>query len=167
MVRAPMQAPDLLDWNVATQQWTGLLVEWQSRAKAIGYPINYLIVEKNVAQRFLLQYEWFNQWCRMNSITIRPHQTTQNKADDEFGIPVLKSHYKFGRVRLPGTQEARKVMEPLVKELTHYPDVTTTDCVMANWFLEYQLQFLVRNVQELPSVYNDISTWLNKSVSYA
>lgn len=167
MFRAPMDAPDLLDWNVGLSAHTGLLVDWQHRAKQLGLPINYLIVEKNAAQRFLMQYEWFKRWCSLNSVTLKPHSTHVNKLDEEFGVKTIKNHYRFGRVRLPGTTEGRKMVEPLVTELTRYPDSTTDDCVMANWFMEYQLQFLVAQAKPILSIYNDIPSWAKKDVSYA
>lgn len=160
--RGRMDGPDLLDWNTDLRDWTGLLAEWQTRAKKLRLPINYLIVEKNGAQRFLSQYSWFRQWMTLNSISLRPHETQANKTDAEFGIETIKNHYRYGRVRLPGSQAGRIMAAPLVKELTHYPDVSTTDCVMANWFLEYQLQFLVMEDTEPPNLYDDMPGWLNK-----
>lgn len=167
MHRGRMDGPDLLDWNVDIQDWTGLLPEWQSRAKKLHLPINYLIVEKNGAQRFLLQYSWFRRWLSQNSVQCRPHETLTNKSDDKFGVETIKNHYKFGRVNLPGSKAGRLMAQPLVKELTHYPDTSTTDCVMANWFLEYQLQFLVVEQKEPPSLYDDMPSWLNKGSVYA
>jgi hypothetical protein len=161
MYRAPMDAPDLLDWSTSLGTWTGLLVDWQERAKILHQPIQFLIVEKNAAQRFLLQYEWFRRWVGMHNITVRPHSTQTNKSDQEFGVKTIKNHYRYGRVRFPGTHEGRQMVKPLVTELTRYPDSTTDDCVMANWFMEFQLQFLVDVTQGMPAVYNDIPGWMS------
>lgn len=167
MYRAPMDAPDLLDWNVSLSSYTGLLVDWQERSKKVGFPINYLIIEKNAAQRFLMQYEWFKRWCSINSVSMRPHSTHVNKLDEEFGVKTIKSHYRFGRVHFPDTPEGRIMVEPLVMELTRYPDSTTDDCVMANWFMEFNLQHLVAAETPVISIYNDIPSWVKKDPSYA
>jgi hypothetical protein len=167
MYRGRMDGPDLLDWNVPLACHTGLLADWQERARKTGFPINYLIVEKNGAQRFLMQYSWFRQWCSQNSVQLRPHNTQSNKADENFGVETIKNHYKFGRVSLPGTMAGRSMCKPLVKELTHYPDVTTTDCIMANWFMEFNLQHLVVDAEPLGSLYNDIPSWMNQRTANA
>lgn len=167
MYRGRMDGPDLLDWNVDLQEYTGLLAAWQDRAKRLNFPIGHLIVEKNGMQRFLMRYAWFRRWLMLNSILPRPHETQGNKSDKDLGVETIKNHYKFGRVRLPGSQAGRAMTAPLVRELTHYPDVSTTDCVMANWFLEYQLQFLITEEAEPPSLFNDQPTWLNRSTTYA
>lgn len=167
MIRAPMDAPDLLDWSTSLGTWTGLLTEWQDRARDVALPINYLIVEKNAAQRFLMQYEWFRRWCSMNNVMLRPHSTTTNKTDEEFGVKTIRNHYKFGRVRFPGSLEGRRMVAPLITELTRYPESSTDDCVMANWFLEFQLQFLVALSRPIGPVYNDLPSWLARDVSFA
>jgi hypothetical protein len=167
MHRGKMDGPDLLDWNTNLREHTGLLAEWQSRAKKLGFPINFLIVEKNGAQRFLLQYMWFRNWLSQNSIQCRPHETQSNKSDPDLGVETIKHHYKFGRVNFPGTPAGRLMAAPLVRELTHYPDVSTTDCVMANWFLEFQLQFLVIEEEDPPNLYDDMPSWLNRDTAYA
>lgn len=167
MYRGRMDGPDLLDWNTDLREHTGLLAEWQARAKRLHAPISHLIVEKNGAQRFLMQYSWFKQWCSINSVALRPHNTQTNKLDEEFGVETIKNHYRFGRVRLPGSPNGQRTMAPLIKELTTYPDSTTTDCVMANWFMEYQLQFLVPAESPPPNLYNDMPTWLRQDSAYA
>ncbi len=46
-----------------------------------------------------------------------------------------------GRVRLPGKQNnpGRMAAMKLVDEVTKWPEGNTDDCVMAQWFFEYQL----------------------------
>jgi len=161
-IRQPMGAPELLDWNVDLANWTGLLVEWADRAKKLKVPITHIIVEKNAAQRFLMQYDWFRRWTNMNSIAIIPHSTERNKTDEQYGVRTIAPHYRFGRVRFPGTYEARRLIEPFIRELTRYPDSSTDDCVMANWFMEFQLQHLVRAAHPPRPIYNDMPTWLNR-----
>lgn len=167
MYRGRMDGPDLLDWNVQLREHTGLAAEWVDRAKKLGAPVSHLIVEKNGAQKFLMQYSWFRLWASTNSVMLRPHSTQTNKADENFGVETIKHHYKFGRVRLPGTPAGKFLMRPLVKELTSYPDTPTTDCVMANWFFEYNLQHLIPEVDELPSLYDDIPSWMNQRTALA
>lgn len=167
MYRGRMDGPDLLDWDVALRKNTGLLANWQERAKRLNLPIDYLIIEKNGMQRFFLQYSWFRNWLTLNSIQARPHETQGNKTDPDLGVETIKNHYKFGRVRFPGSSAGRLMVAPLVKELTHWPDSSTSDCVMANWFLEYQLQFLVMEDTDPPSLYNDLPEWLNQDTLYA
>lgn len=167
MARTPMKAPDFLDWNVELNTWTGLLVDWVERAEQLGVPVRYLIFEKNAAQRFLLQYEWFRKFCSSHNLAIRPHNTGTNKTDEEFGVTTIRNHYFFGRVRLPGTAHARKVVAPLVTEATRYPDSSTDDCVMAQWMFEYQLQFLVAATNPIGSLYSDMPTWLNRATTLA
>lgn len=163
MHRGPMKAPDFLDFNLDLNTWTGLLVDWCDRAKYLGCPIQYLVFEKNAAQQFLLQYEWFRRFTASRNLVIRPHNTGRNKTDEEFGVTTIRNHYRFGRVRLPGTPEGRRVVGPLVTELTRYPDSSTDDCVMADWMFEYQLQFMVAATNPLPSLYNDIPKWMGQS----
>jgi hypothetical protein len=106
-------------------------------------------------------------WCAQNSVVLKPHSTQTNKTDQDFGVETIKNHYRFGRVRLPGSQAGREMAAPLIKELTAYPNSVTTDCIMANWFMEFQLQYLVAEFEELPSLYNDIPEWMNRATTYA
>lgn len=161
MVREPMGSEDLLDWNISSNAWTGLLEDWWNRSKKLHVPITHLIVEQNAAQRFMLRYDWFRRWMTSRSVQLIPHTTHSNKADPELGISTIAPHYRFGRVRLPqGDAVTRSAIQPLIHELTHYPDVTTDDCVMANWFFEYQLPNIHAVEEDMPSTYNDIPTWM-------
>lgn len=159
--RKPMDAPDLLDFNMADHKWTGLLEEWWQRSKLLGHQYTHLIMENNAAQRFLYQYDFFRRWLMARSVNLVPHATTRNKTDPEYGVKILKPHYRFGRVNLPNyTAEARRQVEYLVKELTTWPDGSYDDNVMAHWFMEYQLQFLVDTLDELDSVYDHVPSWM-------
>lgn len=139
LYRAPMDAPDFLDWNHATGVFSGLLEEWADRARALGRPVSYVIVEQNAAQRFLLQYDHVKRWQSINGINIVPHSTHRNKSDEEFGVQTIAPHYRFGRVRLPGAvlDGSRRKIEPMVAELKVWPEGKTDDCVMAHWFLQW------------------------------
>lgn len=165
MVREPMGANDILDFNTGLNKHTGLLVNWHERSVALGMPFTHLIVERNAAQRFLLQYEWFRQWCSQTSVIIRPHDTSANKADPEFGVKTIRNHYRFGRVRFPGTPEGRRMVAPLISEVTRYPDSSYDDCVMAQWFFEFNLPKLVKKAKRNRGVYDDIPSWAKESVA--
>ena len=137
LVRSPMDAPDFLDYNQDTRQFTGLLEEWWQRSSDQGHPFTHLIVEANAAQRFMLQYDHFKRWTALRNVNIIPHQTNRNKSDEDYGVQTLAPHYKAGRVRFPaGDYMGSKVtMRPMVKELIHWPEGSTDDTVMAHWFL--------------------------------
>lgn len=162
----PMGANDLLDWNTTKACWTGLLEDWKERAKRLGRPIRWLIIEVNAQQRFLSQYEWFRKWCSANSISSRPHYTGKNKTDPEFGVTTIGTHYRYGRVRLPGTPEGRRVSAPLVDQVTRYGTESAIydDAVMAHWFFEFQLQHLPRREKRRISTYNDMPSWAKVAV---
>jgi hypothetical protein len=136
-----MQASEFLDYNINSGQYTGVMEEWQNLSESLGFPIQYWIVESNAAQRFMLQYDYVKQWRSARSVEIIPHNTNAiNKQDETLGVTVLQPHYKFGRVRLPGKGEGKVRSMKLIDEVTRYPNGTRTDdCVMAQWFLEWNL----------------------------
>lgn len=139
IVRQPMDANDFLDFNHATQQFTGLLNEWVKTSVDMGLPVTHVIVEDNAAQRFLLQYDTVHQWMRHRNVEIIPHSTHRNKSDPEFGVESIREHYKFGRKRLPYKHGSSSPVQYLITELTTYPHGRTDDCVMADWFGEWNL----------------------------
>jgi hypothetical protein len=146
LVRQAMDAPDFLDFNMNEGRFSGLLEEWWQRSADMGSPFSHLIVEANAAQRFMLQYDLFRKWATQRNVLVIPHQTHRNKSDPEFGVQSLASLYKFGRVRLPGRQGAdpgRIAAMKLVDEVTRWPQGATDDCVMAEWFLEWNLPRLL------------------------
>lgn len=143
--RRAMDAPDFLDFNVNEGTYSGLLEEWWQRANDKGAPFHTLIVEANAAQRFMLQYDPFRKWASRRNVTVIGHQTSRNKAHADFGVQSIRSHFEFGRVRLPGKQgvdSGRIAAMKLVDEVTRWPNAPTDDCVMAYWFLEWNLQRL-------------------------
>ena len=140
-VRQKMNASDFLDYKMEEGSYSGLMEEWQRTSESIGFPIQYWIVETNAAQRFMLQYDYVKTWRGIHSVEIIPHNTNSvNKTDEQLGVTVLQSHYRFGRVRLPGKGEGKTRSMKLIDEVTRYPNGTRTDdCVMAQWFLEWNL----------------------------
>lgn len=138
LVRSPMEAPEFLDYNQDTRQYTGLLEEWWQRSNDQGHPFTHLIVEANAAQRFMMQYDHFKKWQAIRGVELIPHQTNRNKSDEEYGVQTLAPHYKAGRVRLPAGGEyigSKASLKPMVKELITFPEGSTDDTVMAHWFL--------------------------------
>lgn len=165
LVRQAMDAPDFLDFNLNDGVYTGLLEEWWQRSKDVGAPFTTLIVEANAAQRFMLQYDMFRKWAGLRGVQVIPHQTHRNKADPDYGVQSIAPHYRFGRIRLPGKQgageSARIASMKLVDEVTRWPNAATDDCVMAQWFLEWNLTRIQRRpradtVQSRPSWVNGL-----------
>jgi hypothetical protein len=136
--RKSMGANDFLDYLQGTQSYTGLLEEWVARAREQGAPISHVVVERNAAQRFLLQYDHVRTWSRTRHVTIVPHDTYANKTDPQYGVQaLLPQAYRHGQVRLPAADQlSRGRAMALVNEVTRYPEVGTTDCLMAQWFAE-------------------------------
>jgi hypothetical protein len=141
LIRQKMEASAFLDYNVVEGRYTGIMEDWQNLSEGIGFPIQYWIVENNAAQRFMLQYDHVKIWRQMRGVEIIPHNTNSvNKTDETLGVTVLQSHYRYGRVRLPGKGEGKVRSLKLIDEVTKYPNGTRTDdCVMAQWFLEWNL----------------------------
>lgn len=139
--RRPMEANEWLDFNMATQKFTGVLEEWWQTSVDLGVPVTHVVVENNAAQTFMLQYEVVKQWMSRRNVEIIGHHTHRNKSDPELGVESIREHYKFGRVRLPYKRNSQgfNCSMKLITELTHYPHGSTDDCVMANWFLEWNL----------------------------
>ena len=153
LVRSPMDAPDFLDFNQDTRQYTGLLEEWWQRANDQGHPFTTLIVEANAAQRFMLQYDHFKRWAAIRNVSLVPHQTNRNKSDEDFGVQTLAPHYKAGRVRFPGGGDyigSKATMKPMVKELIQWPEGSTDDTVMAHWFLIWNAPNLFHSNMDNP-----------------
>jgi hypothetical protein len=141
LLRQKMEASTFLDYKVNEGRYTGIMEDWQNLSEALGFPIQYWIVENNAAQRFMLQYDTVKTWRQMRGVEIIPHNTNAiNKTDETLGVTVLQSHYRFGRVRLPGKGEGKIQALKLIDEVTKYPNGTRTDdCVMAQWFLEWNI----------------------------
>lgn len=153
LIRTAMDAPDFLDWDYNEGAFSGVMEEWQVRSVDLGLPISHWVVEANAAQRFMLQYSHVKRWVAARSVSIIPHQTHRNKADPLRGIETIAPHYRFGRVRLPGRGIARTASLKLYDEVTKWGHDYrgTDDCVMAHWFLEYNLpQLVVVDLSKIP-----------------
>jgi hypothetical protein len=159
-----MEAPELLEFNPVTQEYSGILDEWVRRARLMGFPVKFLIVEKNAAQRFMMQYTFFRLWTQQQKVTLRPHETTMNKLDDKLGFEAaLKPVYRHGLVRLPWAAKGRTQVDTLklIGEVTTWPGGTSDDCAMAQWFGEFHLpQMAVRDPREWPRLARP--SWLSE-----
>lgn len=144
--RERMDAPEFLDWSANLNVFTGLLEDWWHLFKKVGVPLSYVIVEINAAQRFMLQYDHFQRWTRSRKVLLIPHSTARNKGDPEFGVQMIAPKWKHGQVRLPGKNNdlGRIHAMRLVDEVLRYPNATSNDCVMGQWFLEHNLINLKR-----------------------
>lgn len=156
--RDQMQSTELLDYDVEAQRFTGLMEEWQQRSVQIGAPITHWVVEANAAQRFLLQYNHVKRWQALHKVAILPHQTHLNKNNQDLGVQTIGTHFKFGRVRLPGKEKptpgsapGRQAAMNLVREVTRWPSTATEDAVLACWFLFWNLDVVAPKVLTPPT----------------
>ena len=142
-----MKGPEFLEYNPDLRGfdehngYSGLLEQWWCNSRDLKVPITHLIVEINVANRFLVQYKFFTDWLRFRGVQMVPHTTGRNKTDPEYGVWSLQDLWRFGRIRLPNSDRdpvRLKVMK-FVEEMCTYPDAVTTDLLMAHWFYEFQL----------------------------
>lgn len=136
--RGRMSAPDFLDWNHATQSFSGLLETWHATSVERGHPVTHVILESNAAQKFLLQYDHAKRWSASRGVDLVSHDTHRNKSDPKYGVTALAPHYRHGKVRLPGHWASRVPVMNLYNEVTHYPHGSTTDLLMSHWFLLWQ-----------------------------
>jgi hypothetical protein len=166
--RTAMDAPDFLDWNNATQTFSGLMQEWQETSTQLGWPIGTWIVEANAAQRFMLQHEHVRRWTAQWRVQLIPHQTQRNKSDPEYGVQMLGPLYRHGLCRLPNKRGSYFATLPLTNELTHWTaDGTgyrTDDTVMAQWFVEWNLPQLLPANKPLPRFKRP--SWLRTADTY-
>lgn len=140
--REKMEAPDFLDWSHHLGDFTGLLEDWWHAFDRLGIPLGWVIVEKNAAQRFMLQYDHFHRWMRKRSVQLVAHETHRNKSDSDYGVQMIGPKWRDAQVRLPGKQKnpGRMAAMRLVDEVTRYPHTATDDCVMGEWFFEHNLE---------------------------
>jgi hypothetical protein len=141
LVRYKMDAGQFLDYNPDTGEYTGVLEDLWNISNDRGRPFNILIIERNGAQRFLIQVEYFKRWCMKRGVSVYPHDTAANKTDEHYGVQILATHYRHGRYRLPNRSTSGDMgfvaTRKLVDEVTVWPEGATDDCVMAQWFLEW------------------------------
>jgi hypothetical protein len=139
LIRKKMEAPEFLEYNYNIGEFTGIMEEWQRLSTSLGFPIQTWVIEQNAAQRFMLQYDHFKRWRQINGVEVIPHNTTSNKSDANYGVTTISQHWRFGRVRLMGKGEGKVRSMHLIDEVTKYPHGRTDDCVMAEWFFEWNI----------------------------
>jgi hypothetical protein len=139
LIRKKMEAPEFLEYDYNRGEFTGIMEEWQRLSTSLGFPIQWWIIEQNAAQRFMLQYDHFKRWRQLNGVEVVPHNTTSNKSDPDYGVTTISQHWRFGRVRLMGRGEGKTRSMHLIDEVTKYPHGRTDDCVMAEWFFEWNI----------------------------
>ena len=157
-----MDAPDFIDGVGGTlDKFVGVMPDWQEASQTLGHPITVWIIEANAAQRFMLQYDHVNRWRSLNDVDLIAHTTGINKTNPEFGVETIAPHWRFGRIRLPGRGEGKVRSMRLVNEVTKYPHGRTDDCVMAEWFLEWNLPNLSTHTAETTVARRP--SWINSS----
>ncbi len=144
-LRRPLQAPDLLYPDEDNPgSWTGVLEEWWQASTAEGCPFTYFICEANAAQKWIMQYPFFQRWASSRQVTVIPHTTTINKTDRERGVEMLRPVYQFGKVHIPYLgYEERLFADAWAREACSWPEGQTSDLVMMHWFLIHRLDLLV------------------------
>lgn len=132
-IHTKMGANQLLDGHEG--RYSGVLEDlWQASQNFAR--IQYVILESNAHQRWLMQFRHAQAWQNERQVAIIAHTTGKNKSDDRYGIWALASRFKFSRIHLPYADvESRAKVQPLIDEATTWPNGQTDDCVMASWFL--------------------------------
>lgn len=160
--RRRMSAPEFLDWDADRGQFTGFLEEWWQRSSEMGKAFRFVVIEVNAAQKWLLQYDHAKRWAQKRAVNFVPHTTGIQKTDSTRGIPAVKSHWRSGRIRLPGSPDGSKQASLLlVNEMLRWPNGATDDQVMAHWFNEHQLPKLAPPKARAPRRQHRPS-WLRK-----
>lgn len=161
-----MGANDFLDMSL-DGTYHGLFHDLVTHAHAMGKPIKHLIFERNAAQKFVLQYQFFTGYLRTKGIQLRPHNTTSNKNDEQYGVQTIGRHYRLGRVRIPmGNAQSKRSARRLVDELTTWPEARTEDQVMAHWFLEWNIPRMAAPLQA-PTSARTLPSWLKPTMRQA
>lgn len=158
--RGNLDAPDFLERRF-DGTFTGIAHEWAQRSEDLGVPIRHLVFEANAAQRFVMQYQFFDDFLTNAGWAMIPHTTGINKADEELGVQAsLKPQYMWGRIRLPyADSHAKMVSGQIIDEVTQWPEGATDDQVMAQWFFEFNLDNMRAAHMPIP-VKEGIPSWV-------
>lgn len=139
ILRARLSADSFLSYSTVKREYHGVMDRWQQRSVDMGWPISLWIIESVAAQRYLFQHTWVNEWMKEKAVNIKGHETSSTKADEEYGIQILRPRYRTGSVDLPYTQDdmrTRAAVSEFKQELVEWPDGPTDDMVNGHWFLE-------------------------------
>lgn len=136
-------------YNVGTTE--GILKMIDSKARA--YRPDILIIEAMAWQKALANDDRLAKMSMKYGFAIVPHETGQNKHDENFGVASMATSIRAGEFSIPwGSEEAEAMWQPMLDEMEKWkPHVRGTklrqDRIMSAWFLH--LYWLgVRNVIE-------------------
>src|SRR5487761_1908830 len=164
-LRTKMEAPEFLQFDeVGKGKYEGIMEDWKTISEKLGYPISTWIVERDQAQRWLLQYPHVRKCRILHGVDIIPRDTTTNRSDPDFGVRSLAQQYRYGRVRLPWKGESKLLSLKLIDEVTKWPHGRTEDCVMAQWFFEWNLDQVT--VRQDDATAGDIPSWMRTASSW-
>lgn len=116
-----------------------LLDRWWSM-----HHFSVIVLERNMS-KFFLENSEFQDFLRRTHVKLIKHWTAENKSSPVWGIRSLPGHVRDGDVRIPwGDSEAKWAFLYLVKEMLG--ELSTDDCLMALWFLKFNLNGLLAMV---------------------
>lgn len=155
-VKARKSASSLLDWDFDDEKFVGIIEEWQRRSERVSFDVGLnvrittWVLEAVGAFKFLQAYNHTKRWRQQNNVSFIAHETNINKHDHQLGVSSIASHWKYGRVRLPGRGIGRVSSLRLVEEVQTYRTdrqvITLDDQVDANWMLEWNLPRLLNTL---------------------
>jgi hypothetical protein len=152
--RKHLQAKDFLDWNNATQEFSGWMHEMTVHSYELGHPIRVWVIEAVAAHKYLFQFEHFRRWRNaFPNVVVIAHETQHNKNDAELGVEgLMPGRYRTGMKHLPKAPgvEALNYLRQKEKELTSYPFGETDDTVMADWIGEWNLDRIINSARRAP-----------------
>lgn len=153
MHRSRMKTYDVLSLNLDSGMFSGILEDWYWSSQRQGYPIQRLIFEANDSEVFFLDGVEIRAWQQQRRVLVTRHKTNTNKSDPNYGVQSVGPIYRHGLVRLPGdvASGSRAKLLPLITEVTNWPQASTTDCLMAQWFLEFNMPNIARANNPLPN----------------
>ncbi len=135
MHRRRLSPEQFLSLDLDHFEWSGLMHEMWQDSNLLNIPISHVVVEVNAAQRWLLSQPHVQKWMASTGVVFVPHTTSINKADPKYGLESIGDLFRQGRIRIPwGDPTSRIRCQPLIEEVTRYPDHDTTDLAMSTWF---------------------------------
>lgn len=135
IIRRRLNPEQFLTLDLDKFEYSGVLEDLRRHSNALAAPIQYVIVEINAAQRWLLQQPHVQRWIDATGVTIVGHSTHANKADPLFGLESIGDLFRRGLVRLPHKDiTSRQKVSDLTREALTYPEGETTDLIMSTWF---------------------------------
>ena len=126
-----------------------LLEEW-----IVKYKPQELRIEINAHQKAYVLDDVLNEYCAAHGVQLRPHYTSKNKWDSNFGVASMASlfgtihdgrYQDNGIIELP-SNEGSEGLKSLVQQLITWKPETKnpTDCVMALWFAIIRIRELMQ-----------------------